>query len=189
MKKLPLRKQIIFALIVGGVAFATSALLAFFAAAAAGGRAQPGPSPLIGLSFGVVAGVIYLALAGNKKMAMADAGSRSAALMPVADGTAQLLVYRQGFVGKLAGVNVYVDDELRTQLKSPRFASLSVPPGRHVLVTEVQNKRSEPLELTVAPNETAAVQILVTLGKSALSRQDDVAAVRATLADMPMVAA
>lgn len=191
MKKLPLSKQITFGVIVGGVAFATSFLLALLASAASAksGMAQPGPSPLIGLSFGVVAGVIYLALSNNRSVAIADGGARAAALRPVGDGMGQLLVFRQGFVGKLAGVDIYVDGAVRTQLKSPRFAALTVAPGAHTVQSEVQNKKSDVIEVVVGANETVAVEIAVSLGKSRLVRRDDVAAVRAALANVPMVAA
>lgn len=186
MKKLPLSKQITFALIIAGVAAFTSFVLSFTVAAISDGADRPGPSPLIGLSFGVVAGMIYLALSGNRAVALADDAARRAALTPVNNESARLLVYRQGFVGKLAGVDVQVDGAVRTQLKSPRFAALSVAPGRHTLVAEVQNKRSDPLELTLAANDTVAVQIVMTLGKPKLALQNTDAA-RQTLAQVPMV--
>jgi hypothetical protein len=189
VKKLPVSKQITFGLIVAGVAAVTSFLLAFMVAASSRGADQPAPSPLIGLCLGVVAGAMYLGLSGNRRVTFADDAARRAALAPVGDGTARLLVYRQGFIGKLAGVDVHVDGEVRTQLKSPRFAALEVSPGPHTLVSEVHNKRSRPLALTVSANEIAAVQIVVSLfGKTRLMRQD-VEAVRPKLAQMPMVQA
>jgi hypothetical protein len=191
MKKLPLSKQLTLIAIVGGVALITSFLLSLLAAAASAksGVAQPGPSPLIGLCFGVVAGGIYIGLSNNRRVALADDDARAAAMRPVTDDGAQLLVYRQGFVGKLAGVDIHVDGVVRTQLKSPRFASLPVTPGAHTLQSEVQNKKSDVLEFMVAAGGTVAVEIVVALGKTRLVRHDDLAAVRARLAQVPMVAA
>ena len=188
MKKLPLSRQITFALIVVGVAMLTSFLLAFTVAALSGRSGHPLPSPLIGLSLGVVAGVIYIALSNNRKVPVAGAAARQSALAPVTDGSARLLVYRQGFVGKLAGVDVYVDGEVRTQLKSPRFAALLLAPGSHTVQSEVQSKRSDAMDVTVAPNETVAVQIVMSLGKTKLVRQD-AEAVRGAVAKIPMVQA
>ena len=189
MKKLPLSKQLIFVGIVVGVAMLTSFVLAFFAAAAAGRSGQPLPSPIIGLSLGVVAGAIYLGLAGNKRVALASGDARQAALAPVVDGTARLIVFRRGFVGKLAGVDVYLDGEVRTQLKSPRFAALTVEPGTHTLETRVQNKSSKPFALEAVANTTAIVEIEVGLKQQLLVQRADDANLRAVLVGTPMVIA
>lgn len=185
--KLPISKQITFVLIVAGVAFAVSFLLAFTVAALDPDGVHLTPSPLIGLSLGVVAGAMYLALARNRRVPIADAATRDVALRSVADGSARLIVFRQGFVGKLAGVDIHVDDVVATQLKSPRFAVLVLAPGRHVIRSQLQSKRSDPLTIDLAENETAAVEIVVGLGKSRPERRDDVASVRDRLARVPMV--
>ena len=189
MKKLPLSKQLTFVGIVLGVAMLTSFVLAFFAAAAAGRSGQPLPSPIIGLSLGVVAGAIYLGLAGNKRVALASGDARQAALAPVADGTARLIVFRRGFIGKLAGVDVYVDGEARTQLKSPRFAALTVSPGIHTLEAKVQNKPSRAVTVEAFANATAIVEIEVGMKQATPVQRTDDAGLRAVLASTPMVVA
>ena len=105
-----------------------------------------------------------------------------------AAGAAQLLVYRQGFVGKLAGVDILVDGEVATQLKSPRFAALMLTPGRHELMAEVQGKRTKPLPIDLASGETAAVRVNMAIGRADLIREPDLVAVRRTLAGVSMVA-
>jgi hypothetical protein len=187
MTKLPLSKQLIFVAIVGGVAFVVSALLGMLAAAA-GPNAEHTTSPwFIGMIFGVVAGTIYLALAGNRKVALAGDADRARALAGPQTGEAQLLVVREGFVGKLAGVDVLVDGAPATQLKSPRFAALSVAPGRHEVVATVQGKPTEPLILTLEAGEAAVIRIDMAIGRAKLAREPDVVEARRRLATIPMV--
>ena len=189
MKKLPLRQQVIMGLIMGGVAFVTSASLAFFQAAAGVPADKTTGTWLIGLSLGVVASAIYMALAGNRRVPIADAATREAALRPLADGSARLIVYRQGFIGKAAGVDVSVDGVVRTQLKSPRSAALTLTPGRHVIETEVQNRRSDPMEIAIGPNDTVVVQVVVTFGKTKLVQHPSFEELRPQLSTIPMVQA
>ncbi len=187
MKKLPLSKQITFAAIVVGVAMLTSFLLALLRSAAAGQSGQPLPSPLIGMTLGVVAGAIYLGVAGNRKVALASDESRTAALEPVTDGTARLIVFRNGFYGKLAGIDVTVDGATRMQLKSPRLAVLPLTPGVHEVGARVQGKDAQPLRLDLAPNETIIVQLSTGLKGPALVPAGTLATMRDTLASIPMV--
>ena len=189
MKTLPLSKQLIFVAIVFGVAMLTSFVLAFIASAAAGRSGQPLPSPIIGLSLGVVAGAVYLGLAGNKRVALASGDARQAALAPVGDGSARVIVFRRGFVGKLAGVDVYLDGAARTQLKSPRFAALTVSPGVHTLETRMQNKPSKALAVEAFANATVIVEIEVGMKQATPVQRTDDAGLRAVLASTPMVVA
>lgn len=190
MTKLPLSKQLTFGAIVGGVSFVTSALLAMLAAAAGGGAAQQSTPPwFIGLIFGVVAGTVYLLLSGNRKLPLADDAARARALAGPEGGQAQLLVVREGFVGKLAGVDVLVDGVAATQLKSPRFAALALAPGRHEVVATVQGKSTEAVPLDLSAGETAVLRIDMAIGRAKLTRESDVAAVRRRLSGIPMVGA
>lgn len=183
-----MNRSLMFVVIVVAVSF-TASFLFSFAITAAGGTVTDRWAPVfIGLSLGAVAGAIALALKGNRKVAMADGAARTAALRDVQDGGARLLVVRQGFVGKLAGVDVAVDGTVRTQLKSPRFAALALAPGRHAVTASVQGKTTDPVTLDLAPGETAALRIEVGLGKVAIQREADVVALRTVLAGVPMVA-
>lgn len=188
MRKLPLRQQLTLGLLVFVTAGVVSGLFAFLATFAGPRQGELMPSWIIGLSAGTVVGAMYLALAGNKRVALADDAARAAALAPDA-GETRLLVFRQGFVGKLQGIDILVDGAVRAQLKSPRFAVLALPPGDHVVETQMMGKRSAPLAVPVAAGETAAVQVHVSLGKARPERRPDVAAVRAALASVPMVVA
>lgn len=186
MKKLPLSKQLTFGAIVAGVSFLVSFLLAAITSGVPD-NARTTPTWFIGLIFGTVAGAVYLLLANNKRMPLADDTERTKALAGPATGAAQLLVFRQGFVGKLAGVDVLIDGTVATQLKSPRFAALTIAPGRHEVLAEVQGKRTEPLLLDLAPDEVAAVRIDMAIGRAKLTREADVAVARRALAKVPMV--
>jgi hypothetical protein len=184
----PIRTQLIAGAIVAGVAFLTSGALAFFIAAS--GAPRTTPTWLTGLCLGVVAGAIYLALSGNRSVRAVDGPERDRALAGAAPDAAQILVYREGFVGKLAGVDVSVDGVVRTQLKSPRFAALAVSPGRHDLVASAQGRSSPPAQVEVGAGETAVVRIAMGLSvRLTLIRETDVAGARRKLAGVAMVAA
>lgn len=181
-----LKKQLTFVAIVAGVAFLTSFALAFITA---GAPNPPTTSPtFIGLIFGVVAGSVYLALSTNRKMRIADDATRARALQGASAEGAQLIVLREGFYGKAAGVDVSVDGTVRTQLKSPRFAALELAPGRHEIAAAVQGRKALPVTVDLAAGETQVLRIKVGMGKPTLIAEADVVAIRASLARVPMVA-
>jgi hypothetical protein len=80
----------------------------------------------------------------------ADAAQQAAAvaMTPIA-GKALVYVYREGFVGKAAGMNVALDGKPVAQLTSPRFTVVAVPPGPHTVsaafggLAGPQNKTAE----------------------------------------------
>jgi len=181
-----LKKQLTFVAIVAVVAFLTSFLLALVTA---GAPNPPATSPaFIGLIFGVVAGSIYLALSTNRKVKIADAATRARALQGAPADSGQLIVLREGFYGKAAGVDVSVDGAVRTQLKSPRFAALDLAPGRHEIAAVVQGRKALPVTVELAPGETQVLRLKVGMGKPTLTPEADVAAIRTSLARVPMVA-
>jgi hypothetical protein len=94
-----------------------------------------GATPYIyGIFTGVFVAYIFGNLAGNRKMATADSGEKDAALkLQPPLGKALLVVYREGFVAKLAGLNVAVDGKAFAQLTAPKFTVLALPPGAHTL--------------------------------------------------------
>ncbi|HWU96378.1 MAG TPA: hypothetical protein VN029_12330, partial [Sphingomonas sp.] len=101
---------------------------------------------------------------------------------------AQLIVVREGFYGKAAGVDVSVDGAVRTQLKSPRFAAIDLAPGRHEVVASLQKRISQPVAVELTPGETQVLRLKVGMGKPTLSPETDIAAIRTSLARVPMVA-
>lgn len=109
------------------VAFVVSAGLTLVAMA---GGASPGMTPaLVGMIFGAFTAYLLANLAGNRKQKAADPAAKSAALaLRPEEGQALLIVYREGFVGKAAGLDVEVDGRTVVQLKSPRFAAVPLAP-------------------------------------------------------------
>ena len=174
-----------FVLIVTLVSGATSFLLT---ALAAGSRAHANP-PFIGLVFGMVAGIAYMLLTGNRKVPVADDEARRLALAQVsaADGIARILVVRQVMVGAMIGVDVVVDGRVLTQLTSPRFASLLLVPGPHAIVAVAQGRSTKPMAIDLAAGETAIVRISAGLAGVKLTREADSPELRAALASVPMV--
>jgi hypothetical protein len=116
------------------VTFVTAALLGFIGSM---GGADMGFKPaLVGMIFGAFTYYIMANLAGNVKgkAATPEAKAAAVALRPE-PGKAMLIVFREGFIGKAAGMNVIVDGKPRAQLKSPRFTAIPLEPGSHDLET------------------------------------------------------
>ncbi|MBX7248077.1 MAG: DUF2846 domain-containing protein [Caulobacteraceae bacterium] len=147
--------------------------------------------------FGALTFYLLANLAGNRKAANATSAERDAALAlrPPA-GQGQILVYREGFVGKAAGLNVSVDGAVRVQLKSPRFVVLPVAPGNHTVTTAfgglagAQNNAGEQT-VSVAGGETVVLRATLSMGllknTVRLERMDDHDAVRRRLRGVTMV--
>ena len=81
----------------------------------------------------------------------------------------QLIVYREGFVGKAAGLDLSLDDRFVAQLKSPRFTAVSVAPGGHQLSMAfggLAGKQNKPtLEgFIAAPGEVIAFRATMQMG-------------------------
>ncbi len=185
-------------IVVGTVlAFAVSFGLAFTFAAL--GAPHTGLSIYCGLFIGGFTGYIMANLAGNRKVATADAGQQSQALaMTPPAGKALVYVYREGFVGKAAGMNITVDDQPVAQLTSPRFTCVAVNPGSHSVsaafggLAGSQNKIA--LEsFSVEPGEVRAFRITLSMGMMQNSIQvapmPDLAAVKTALGRMKMTVA
>ena len=114
--------------------FVTAALLSFIGSA--GGRDAGFTPTLVGIIFGTFTWYIMANLAGNlkAKAATPEAKGAAVALRPE-PGKAMLIVFREGFVGKAAGLNIIVDGQPRAQLKSPRFTAIALDPGSHEIET------------------------------------------------------
>lgn len=136
-------------------------------------------------------------LAGNRKVAAASAAERDQALSLTAPaGQGQLLIYREGFVGKAAGMNVTVDGVVRAQLKSPRFVVLPVTPGTHRVgagfggLAGAQNNAGDE-SIQVAAGQTVVMRASLSMGMLKntvkLERIDDQDGVRRKLANVTMV--
>ena len=92
-------------------------------------------SGIIGAVFvGVFTGYIMANLAGNQKLTRASQVDHDRALQfQPSPGKAQLMIVRQGFVAKAAGMNIILDGTPVGQIKAPQFLSIEIEPGRHVV--------------------------------------------------------
>ncbi|WP_312595014.1 hypothetical protein [Brevundimonas sp.] len=150
------------------VALAVSFGLAFFFSSLG---ARSGFLPIMaGAVFGVFTAYIMANLVGTKRGRAATAEQKQAALdfRPDAD-KALLIVYREGFVGKAAGLDLSLDDRFVAQLKSPRFTAVSVAPGGHQLSMAfggLAGKQNKPtLEgFIAAPGEVIAFRATMQMG-------------------------
>jgi len=118
------------------IGFVVAFVVAFGASAAFAAIGSPsrGLSTYLGLFVGGFTAYILANLAGNRKVATADAGQVGQALeMSAPADKALVFVYRQGFVGMAAGLNVSVDGKTVAQLTSPRFTVVTLAPGAHTL--------------------------------------------------------
>lgn len=112
------------------VAFVISGALSLLAAMAG---TSAGMSPaIVGSLAGVFTAYIMANLAGNRKGVAGSAEQKAAAVaLTPPPGQALLIVYRDGFVGMAAGLNVSVDGRVVAQLKSPRFTAIPLDAGAH----------------------------------------------------------
>lgn len=154
---------------------------------------------LYGIFTGGFFAYIFANLAGNKKLPIADAAEKQAALaLKPPAGKALLVAYREGFVAKLAGLNIAVDGKEFAQLTAPKFTVLALPPGSHTLTCGfggLAGPQSKPgtYNFDVAADSVATVGIGVSLGMVQGSMKftpiANLDAARAKLARMPMVKA
>lgn len=148
---------------------------------------------------GLLTAYLLANLAGNRRVGVASADARTAALAFTAPpGKARLYVYREGFIGMAAGLNITLDGAPLSQLKSPRFLSVEVDAGRHLIgaafggLAAAQNNPAE-LLVDAQPGEVVAVRAGLSMGaiKNTVTLQqvavDD--ALRRRLSRMKMVAA
>lgn len=150
---------------------------------------------------GLVTGYIMANLQGTKAGPTATGEQKAAALRcQPSPGKALLVVYRQGFVGMAAGINVSLDGRLVAQIKSPQFTAVEVDPGSHLLeitfvgLAAAQNQAfSETINLSAG--EVAAFRATLSMGAVKntirMERIDEMSGLSdlpRTLAGMKMVA-
>lgn len=165
----PVMSKYIPAIVVGFlVALLVSAGLAFFFSSAG---ADAGYLPLmVGAFLGVFTAYIIANLAGTKLGKAATREQKQAVLgFSPEPGHALLIVYREGFVGKAAGMDLSVDDRFVAQLKSPRFTAVSVSPGGHQLSMAFRGlagKQSKPTVegFIAAPGDAIAFRATMQMG-------------------------
>jgi hypothetical protein len=153
---------------------------------------------LPGVIFGLIVALVMANLVGTKRTKAATAAEKAAVLtLQPPSGQAQLIVFREGFVGMAVGMNLTLDARQVAQLKSSRFTALSTPPGRHTLsvgfmgLAATQNRPAEQ-DFVAEPGEVVAFRIALSMGATKntikVERIDDPASLAAKLKTMTMVA-
>jgi hypothetical protein len=157
-----------------------------------------GFSPAIPMVLAVVVFSCLQMLSGNRREVCVDDAGRQASLSALAPaGAALLYIYREGFLGKAVGWNVFLDGVALAQLRSPRFTQATVRPGSHTLTVSLggrAGKQNKPAEAAfeVQPGEVIVFAVKSKMG--ALSntllfvRELDAHSVLRKLSKMPMVA-
>jgi len=180
------------------VAFVTALVVGFAIAFITSLNGEPNlyQAVVVGGLGGGGAAYIFANLSSNRRVANASGANKRAALSePPPPGKALLFVYRQGFVGKLVGMNIELDGSAVAQIKSPRFIRLVVAPGVHTVTAYFggfAGSQSTPSALAVdaVPDGALALRIRPKMGLVqgglALELQSDLATVKRTLAGMPM---
>jgi len=175
------------------VAFMTSLLFKVFI------FPEGGTAYVYGVFIGGFIAYILSNLAGNRKVASASGEEKAAALaLRPPPGKALLVVYREGFVAKLAGLNLAVDGKEFAQLTAPKFTSLVVSPGIHTLtcgfggLAGPQSKKGS-YDFEALADGFAAVGIGVSMGlvqgNMRFTPIADAGALKAKLSNMPMAKA
>lgn len=135
--------------------------------------------------FALIGFLIYKALRGNRRLEKLSDAERSRLLSerPVA---ARALVYREGFMAKLAGFDIAVDGVSHAQLKSPQSVAIDLAPGEHTLVVKAAGKDQPPFAFSLGAGEVAVIRIGMGIAGCEISRED-AAYARTKLTTIPMV--
>jgi hypothetical protein len=160
-------KAIVIGVVVGGVVSFGLGLLDGMVRTRGGG---PGLSEgvRLGISVGLAAVTMFIvaALSGNKALTFAS-GAEDKHAKGFAPDPARGVIYlfRDAFVGKLAGIDVFVDGRPVAQTRGKTFLRLELPPGYHVLTSasHAQGTRVD-LPLTIAPGTIAYVEQGIRMG-------------------------
>lgn len=179
------------------VAFAINFGISFLLAV--NGAEPLGSSWVVSGMIGCAVAAVIANVAGRRKVTMADAGTRAAALsMTPPAGQGMVVVYREGFMGKRNGVDVALDGQVLTQLLSPQFTAINMPPGRHNLNATLAGDMNAGARQGDAAFDIAAGQAIVfriglkmglATGHVELTRIDDLSPVMSKVGRMKMVMA
>ena len=153
----------------------------------------------IGAVFGAITAYILGNLSGNRRIASASDAERAAAITRAPPpGKMLLYVVREGFVAKMAGLNLSIDGRPVAQLKAPRFTLLTLPARQTTLSAAfggLAGAQSKPNEIVVYPPAGGIVVVKVTVamglvqGSVKFAVQPDPEAIRKSLAFVTMTPA
>ena len=154
---------------------------------------------LIGAVFGGITAYVLGNLSGNRSIASASGADRSAAVTRTPPpGKMLLYVVREGFIAKMAGLNLAIDGRPVAQIKAPRFTLITLPARQTTLSAAfggLAGAQSKPSELVIdpPPGDIVVVKITMALGivqnGVTLTRQPDPEAARKSLAYVTMTPA
>ena len=136
--------------------------------------------------FALIGYLIYNALRRNRRVETVSAGERARILAESPVAGARALVYREGFMGKLSGFDISIDDVPYAQLRSPQSVAIDLAPGDHHMVAKVAGKDQPPFAFSVGAGETAVIRIGMGIAGPEISRDQGVR-IPAKLATIPMV--
>lgn len=137
--------------------------------------------------FALIGFLIYNGVSRNRSVERVTDADRGPLLSQPPVTGARAIVYREGFVAKLSGIDIAIDGTRRAQLKSPQSVALDVAPGDHVLTLKVAGKDQKPFSFSVTEGEIAVLRIAMTMTGPEITREDGGAASIAKLETIPMV--
>jgi len=150
------------------VAFVISLAMAWLDAIA--GQPDLPQEVLIGAVFGAITAYILGNLAGNRSIASASGADRAAAIARTPPpGKMLLYVVREGFIARMAGLNISIDGRPVAQLKAPRFTLIALPARQTTLGAAfggLAGAQSKPNEIVLEPpaNGILVVKITIAMG-------------------------
>lgn len=129
---------------------------------------------VLGMSAGVIVTWAGCDLSAKRRMALAsDETCKSGLSLRPRPGHALLVVYREGFVGMVAGMNVALDGRRAARLKSPRFTLLNIGPGQHTITFSFDRRAGAQInqaEVTLDAVEGAVIALQATVFMGAMKK-------------------
>ena len=166
------------------IAVVVGFLLGLFNSAIAARGGTPMGSAQVAMTSMCVAAVAFAMLAmlrGNRAQAAADGVMQAQAMQFTAEpGAAAIYVFRDGFYGKLLGLDVSINNRPIGQARGVTFFRIDVLPGRHMIsVYNPQDRNAADLPIDVTNGEVAFVELKLGMSgkpRHALTRIDPASA-------------
>ncbi|WOE74064.1 DUF2846 domain-containing protein [Alterisphingorhabdus coralli] len=125
--------------------------------------------PSLGLLlFPLLVVFVVVILLRNKSGEKADPAQTAEAMtMMPAEGKARIYVMRKGFVGGQQGMNITINDDLNSQIRTKYFLMAEVEPGTHTVTAQMSSgtkgsARSH--EITLEANKSVLLDMKLQMG-------------------------